>query len=160
LICEELNIKEIEILDRPEDIAEKIAMVNARKVGPRLGKEVQNVIRSAKEGNFKENDDGTIQVGEYTLSADEVEIAYLGSEGENVESSQGIVLSLDTKITEDLKEEGIMREIVRHIQDMRKEADYEISDRIFICISNAEYLPALPSGLTGVIDFSPFLLIP
>ncbi len=138
LIKEELNIKEIEILNNPEEIAQKIAKPDARKLGPRLGKEVQNVIIEAKKGNFSELKDGKIQVGDHILNPDELEIAYLGKEGFEVESAEGIVVALDTELSNELKEEGFVREIIRHLQDMRKEADYNINDRISAEISGAD----------------------
>ncbi len=76
---------------------------------------------------------------EWVLTKDEVEIAYEGKEGHEVASDQGVVLSLDFTVTPELEREGIARELVRTIQDLRKEADYGVSDRILI-------------GLTGVND--------
>lgn len=137
-IKEELNVKEIEILNKPEEIAQKIAKPDARKLGPKLGKDVQKVINEAKNGNFQELADGKIQVGEYVLEPEEVEIAYLAKEGFDVESAEGIVVALDTILTEELKGEGFAREIIRYLQDMRKEADYNINDRIKIAISGAD----------------------
>ncbi|MCT4592189.1 MAG: class I tRNA ligase family protein [Candidatus Gracilibacteria bacterium] len=142
IIKEELNIKEIEILEKPEQIAEKIAKPDARKIGPRLGKEVQKVIQEAKNGNFSEKGD-QIKVGDFILNKDEIEIAYLPKEGLSVESANGIVASLETEITKELRNEGIMREIVRHLQDMRKEADYQIADRIKASINGADDIMAV-----------------
>jgi isoleucyl-tRNA synthetase len=142
VIAEELNIKAIDILADPKEIAEKIAMPDARKLGPKYGKEVQTIIKEAKAGNFKELENGQIEVAGFTLEAGEFEFAFNSKSGLDVDSAGGIVVALDTEITEELKNEGIAREIIRQIQDMRKEADYQIADRIQISIEGAEEIVA------------------
>ena len=75
-----------------------------------------------------------MKVGKFVLEASEVEVGYKGQEGYDVESQDGVVVILDTKVTEDLVLEGYARELVRSIQDMRKEVDYNVSDRIDIAV--------------------------
>ena len=66
IIREELNVKEVKIEDMSH-VARKICKPNAKLIGPRFGKAVQDIIREAKSGNFEELEDGRIKVGEYTL---------------------------------------------------------------------------------------------
>ncbi len=75
IIREELNVKEVKFA-RAETIAQRIGKPNARLLGAKLGSAVQEVIRLAKAGQFTENADGTIAVGEYALAQDEFEIVY------------------------------------------------------------------------------------
>ena len=61
-------------------------------------------------------------------------MGYRGKDGFDVEFEDGVVVALDTKITEELREEGIASDIVRQIQDMRKEAGYHVADRISVSV--------------------------
>jgi isoleucyl-tRNA synthetase len=133
-IQEELNVKEIELIKDASQIATILAKPNAKLLGPKYGKEVQNIIQAAKAGKFENLPSGGIKVGTYELTAEEIEIAYQAKEGFDVATQAGILVGLDTQITPELEEEGLAREIVRQIQDMRKEADYQVSDRIEIAL--------------------------
>lgn len=142
IIQEELNVKDIVFVQDANTLARVVARPNGKLIGPQFGGDVQKIISAAKEGKFREEDGNVIVEGEgkeWTLTREEVEIAYEGKEGHEVASDQGIVLSLDFAVTPELEREGIARELVRTIQDLRKEADYGVSDRILI-------------GLTGVND--------
>jgi len=134
IIKEELNVKDIELIDNPKDLAEVIARPNAKLLGPKYGKDVQKIIIEAKNGKFEKLDNGNIKILEFELTPDEMEIAYLGKEGMDVETEEGILIALDTKITPELKLEGQARDLVRQIQEMRKSADYKVDDRIQIAI--------------------------
>ena len=134
VILDELNVKELEILDEVGDVATQFVMPDARKLGPKYGKEVQKIIQDAKAGKFENQKDGRIKVGKYMLEADEVEVGFKGAEGVDVEGEDGVVVILDTNVTKGLVHEGYAREIVRYIQDMRKEAGYEVSDRIYVMV--------------------------
>ncbi len=136
VILEELNVKEIKLLDDPGEIAEFVAIPNSKLLGPKYGADVQKIIQGAKAGSFKVLDSGQVKIGDFTLEPDEVELAYKGKEGAPVESEDGIVVSLDAEVTPELRREGMMREVVRYLQEMRKEAGYEVSDRILILIKS------------------------
>ncbi len=134
VILEELNVKELELLKDAGEVAQPMALPNAKLLGPKYGKDVQRIIQEAKAGHFTLNSDGTLTVAEFTLQPNEVELAYKGKEGLDVEAEAGIVVALDTEVTDGLYEEGLMREVVRLVQDLRKEAGYEVSDRIELLI--------------------------
>jgi broad specificity phosphatase PhoE len=134
IIRDELNVKEIK-LENPEKLAKKIAKPDAKKIGPKYGKEVQSIIVAAKNGEFTELTEGKLQVGNFILEAGEYTLEYLPLEGVgDVIGGSGMVVAMDTTITEDLKLEGYARDIIRLIQDMRKEADYTVTDRISLSI--------------------------
>ncbi len=129
IIQEELNIREVTILDDASLIAERFIQVNARKLGPRLGSKVQDIIRAAKEGKFTEANSGVVILGE-TLSSEEALITYSGKEGHTVASERGIVVCLETALSEQLKVEGLARDIIRSIQAFRKEKGLKVADSI------------------------------
>ncbi len=143
VIAEELNVKEVEILNDASEVAQFYVSPNARVLGPKYGAKVQEIIKVAKEGKFEIMDDGTVKILEYILNHEEIEIGYKGKEGFDVASEQGIVVCLDTQVTEDLKLEGVARDFVRTIQDMRKEAGYKVDDRIAIAVETKNLLSVL-----------------
>ncbi len=134
VILEELNVKSLSILKNAGEIAEFALMPKARLLGPKYGKDVQSIIRDAKAGHFKILDSGQIKVGKFILEKDEVDLAYKGREGYDIESQDGMVVCLDGNLTPELVQEGYARDIIRWIQEMRKEADYDVSDRIQLLI--------------------------
>jgi isoleucyl-tRNA synthetase len=134
VIIEELNVKSLEILEDAEEFVSRVVMPNARVLGPKYGKNVQEIIKKAKAGEFGVNDDGSVKIGDYVLSGDEVEVGFQGKEGFDVASNNGVSVVIDTVITDELKQEGYAREIVRYVQDLRKEADYNVDDRIYLFV--------------------------
>ena len=134
VIAAEANVKSVEILATEEldKIATKIVKVNARVVGKKFGKKVQELIQKGKSGEFTELKDGVIEIAGERLSFGEYEIGYLTADGLEAEASATAVVLLDTEITAELKTEGISREIIRAIQELRKSSGFEISDRITV----------------------------
>jgi isoleucyl-tRNA synthetase len=130
VVREELNVKELRILSDASHLADRIVQVDARKVGPRLGGKVQEIIKAAKEGNYEEKPNGTIIVLGEKLSADEAQVVYQGKEGQAVASEKGIIVSLDTELSEGLKLEGLARDVIRSVQSLRKEKGLKVSDHI------------------------------
>jgi isoleucyl-tRNA synthetase len=142
VLCGELNVKTIEFLADPSSIATQSAKVNARVLGPRLGGRVQEVIQKVRNGEFEVIGENTIKIGDITLVPGEVEVGFSGKPGLAVESGTGFVVALNTAVTPELALEGQARDLVREIQDMRKEADLHIADRIKLSIKGAEQLLA------------------
>jgi isoleucyl-tRNA synthetase len=138
VIKEELNVKDVTWIKDLENTVQVVARPNAKLLGPKYGADVQKIIIAAKEGKFKKLEDGRVQVLDFELKPEEFEIAYLGKEGQNVESNEGVVVILDTNVTPELKLEGIARDIVRTIQDLRKQADLNVSDRIVVGIKTSD----------------------
>lgn len=140
VLCGELNVKSVEFLADPSSIAILSAKVNARVLGPRLGSRVQEVIQKVRAGEFEILGENTVKVGDIVLNPGEVEVGFTGKEGLAVESGPGFVVALDTEVTPELALEGQARDLVREIQDMRKEADLHMADRIELEIRGAEEL--------------------
>ncbi|MFH1720304.1 MAG: isoleucine--tRNA ligase [Patescibacteria group bacterium] len=149
VILEELNVKDLEFVKDVSDVVERICSPNARILGPKYGQDVQKIIQTAKSGDFEVLEGGKVKVGKYVLEGDEVEVGYNGKEGYDVESEAGMVVVLDTMITDELKNEGVAREVVRFIQDMRKEADYNVDDRIYMVVDAGE----LSGAVTKFADY-------
>jgi isoleucyl-tRNA synthetase len=143
IIKKEANVKEVEFLDLQdvEKVAKRIVRIDARKVGKKFGKKVQEMIRAGKEGDFKLLDNGEVEIAGEVLAQDEFEFGFLTNEKFDAESSKNVVVILETELSEDLKTEGISRELIREIQNMRKAQGFEISNRIQVSFStNSEVL--------------------
>ncbi|MES2865522.1 MAG: DUF5915 domain-containing protein, partial [Actinomycetota bacterium] len=138
--------------------------VNARAAGPRLGKQVQHVIAGARAGLWEEND-GTVIVDGIALEPAEYDLALETTgrpEGEAlaIVPSGGFVL-LDTRSTPELESEGLARDAIRVVQEARKNAGLDVSDRIVLALNvsmeNAEALRThadLIAGETLAIAFA------
>ncbi|PZM84799.1 isoleucine--tRNA ligase [Candidatus Gracilibacteria bacterium] len=138
IIKEELNVKEVLVVEGTS-LAKKICKPNGRNIGPKFGKDVKFIISEAKAGNFTELPNGNVKVGDFELEADDFELVYEASDSsEKIESGFGMVIAMDDEITESLKQEGFARDIVRHIQEARKEANYDVDNRISIKIESSE----------------------
>jgi isoleucyl-tRNA synthetase len=137
-VSQELNVKSIEFVKDASEIAETVAKAQAKKLGPKYGGAVQGIIKDLKAGHFAQNSDGTVAVGQYTLLPDEVEISFVGKQGLSVQSENGVVVALSTEITPELELEGDARDLVRAIQELRKEAGFEFSDRITLGLDGGD----------------------
>ncbi len=138
IIKEELNVKNVLVVDG-STLAQKICKPNGRAIGPKFGKDVKFIMSEAKAWNFEELENGNIKVWEFKLEQWDFELVYQAWDSSlEIESWFGMVISMDTNITEELKNEWYVRDIVRHIQESRKEADYKVDDRIEVCISWAD----------------------
>jgi len=148
LMRAELNVKQITLIDLSEVTLAELGVttrlaVNARAVGPRLGRQVQDVIRSAKAGRWaQDGDDVVVQTeaggvplldGEYELTTVVADDAPEGQVAA-VLGDDGVVL-LDTQLDDELLAEGYARDLVRQVQDERKAAGLQVSDRIALAVT-------------------------
>ncbi|MBN9152828.1 MAG: isoleucine--tRNA ligase [Microbacterium sp.] len=138
ILRDELNVKSVELVELDGGAATSYGIthrlsVNARAAGPRLGKQVQQVIQAAKAGDWTEQD-GQVVAGGIPLVPGEYDLALETTgrpEGEALAllSDGGFVL-LDTTTTPELEAEGLARDVIRAVQDTRKAAGFDVSDRI------------------------------
>lgn len=148
VILEEINLKELVILDSDSEIVKRSAKPNFKSIGPKFGKIVNKVAESIKAfsslqiKSLEKGENISIDVqGENILIAPEdVEIISSNIEGWLVESEEGITAALDTELTDELIAEGLAREFVNRIQNMRKDAGFEVTDRIKISFRTDEKL--------------------
>ena len=141
LISEELNLKQVIAIPDAHTLASAIVMVDARKVGKRLGGKVQEVIKAGKAGQFEEKDGGIVIMGE-TFTLDEAKIVYQSKEGQTVAADHGIVVSIDTKLSDALTLEGQARELIHGIQQLRKDAGLEFTDTVTLSLKGADTIMA------------------
>ncbi|GAA3903919.1 isoleucine--tRNA ligase [Microbacterium invictum] len=163
ILREELNVKDVELVELSDGLASSYGIsqrlsVNARAVGPRLGKQVQHVIAGARAGVWTVEGDTVVVDGiallegefELTLEAGGVAegtaIALLPDTG----AGQGGFVLLDTVTTPELEAEGLARDAIRIVQEARKNAGLEVSDRIVLAL-NAR--PAEAQALQAHADF-------
>lgn len=137
-IKEELNVKELEFLSDASEIAEIAVLPNAKILWPRFWKKVQEIIKAAKSWDYKKLENWNTEVCGEELSPEEIAIRYQWKDWKEVNSQWDLIVTLDTEITPELKTEWLARDIVRQVAEMRKEAWYNITDRISLEISNKE----------------------
>ncbi|KGO91604.1 isoleucine--tRNA ligase [Flavobacterium subsaxonicum] len=143
LIKAEVNVKEIELLDDASGVLVKQIKPNFKALGPRFGKDmnlVSNEIKTLSQEQIAEIDSkGTLDIivsgKSITLTADDVEITSQDIPGWLVANAGGITVALDITLTEDLKKEGIARELVNRIQNLRKDSGFEVTDRITVTLT-------------------------
>lgn len=135
IIAEELNVKNVEILDQVGDIADVKYAPNFNEIRSRYPDRMAEIIKAVKGGAFQmAGDRVTVQIDgkEESFDAEIILVTYQARAGQHVASSQGIVVSLDLTLTEELKAEGLARDMVRNIQDARKQMGCEITDLILL----------------------------
>jgi isoleucyl-tRNA synthetase len=150
VILEEINVKAIEFIDESSPIVRKTATANFKVIGPKFGKQVNAVAKRIKEMTSAEVVE-LDQTGTFTLplngtgvtvSREDVTIAAQSIEGWLVESAEGLTVALDTTLTPELINEGVAREFVNRVQNMRKDAGLSVTDRIRITFDSSERVAA------------------
>ncbi|MEY4019490.1 MAG: hypothetical protein RLZZ590_790 [Actinomycetota bacterium] len=149
IIAEELNVKSVNLVELSLDSTSEFGVikrltVNSRVAGPRIGKSVQAVIQAAKAGDWSEIDSVVIAggvalvEGEYEIDlvadlteavADEAPTEFIG-----ILPSGGFLI-LDGTVTAELAAEGLARDVIRAVQQARKDADFDVSDRIKLILT-------------------------
>ena len=148
LIMAEVNVKEIVLLDDASGILVKQIKPNFKTLGPRFGKDMALIakeIQTFSQDQINEIDTNgslKLQIGEneVILTSEEVEITSQDIPGCLVANANGITVALDITISEELKQEGIARELVNRIQNLRKETGFEVMDKIKVQIQINETL--------------------
>lgn len=136
LIADEMNVKSVELSTAADRYGHYELAVNARAAGPRLGKDVQRVIKAVKAGNWtvRTTDDGTevVSVGGIDLLPGEYSRKLVAEEPDSTAElpGGGGLVVLDTNVTEDLEAEGWAKDRVRELQEARRGLGLDVSDRI------------------------------
>jgi isoleucyl-tRNA synthetase len=134
LIAEELNVKEVRFAESVSGFGRWHAKPNFKVLGPRLGARVKEVAAALRALEPEEAAvlaaGGTITVGDLVLGTEDVELSQESLEGWGVATEGGITVALELEITPALRREGLARELVRVVQDARKAAGLQVSDRI------------------------------
>ena len=148
LIKHEVNVKEIELLEDASDILVKQIKPNFKVLGPRFGKDMNQVVAAIEKFDAddiqKIEEKGVLALEingkSINLEISDVEISSQDIEGWLVANQGAVTVALDVTITEALKAEGIARELVNRIQNLRKDSGFEVTDMIDVFILNNEFM--------------------
>ncbi len=140
IIRDEVNVKSVEFTTDVAAYGTFEVAVNARVAGPRLGRDVQKVIKAVKAGDWTTTADGTVVAAGIELREGEYERRLVAKDAEAASELPGGsgVLVLDTEVTAELAQEGLARDLVRVVQQARRDAGLEVSDRISLTVDAAE----------------------
>ncbi len=160
IIREELNVKDVIFRDNEEDVVEYSAKANFKILGKELGKHMKEAAKKIEELNMQEiqslMEGATLALdltdSTFDLTRDGIIVQRLEKENLKVLNEDSLTVALDPEITEELKQEGIVRDLVRYVQNMRKEADLDVTDRIRLLLYGEEDLK------TAVTSFEDYLL--
>jgi isoleucyl-tRNA synthetase len=144
LIADELNVKAVELTDDIAAYGRFELAVNARAAGPRIGKDVQAAIKAVKAGDGVVNADGTLTAGPATLLPEEYTSKLVAADPEftaALPDGAGLVV-LDGSLTPELEAEGWARDIIRELQEFRRQQGLDVGDRIRLELA----VPELPKG--------------
>ena len=135
IVKDELNVKEIKFDNNLAAYADKKLYLYTPLLGKSLGKDMGAVMAAYKQGLWELNADGTLSIAGKNLSKDLFEVRLDMKEGVAGRSfaDNKAVVTLDTNVTESLKREGMARDFVRLVQTLRKDKNFNISDRIELC---------------------------
>ncbi|MGV6828387.1 MAG: isoleucine--tRNA ligase [Flavobacteriales bacterium] len=148
LIKSEVNVKEIELIDEDSGVLVKQIKPDFKKLGPRFGKDMKAVAQiilsfdQEKIAEIEKNEEITISVNQKntTLYLDDVIINSQDIEGWLVANNNGVTVALDITITPPLKNEGIARELINRIQNLRKDSGFEVTNKIEVLLQENEQL--------------------
>ncbi len=136
LIADEVNVKKVDLTDDVDVHGRFEIAVNARAAGPRLGKSVQTVIKAVKAGDWTENADGVVVAAGIELLPEEYTQKLVAAEPDSTAAlpdGAGLVV-LDSAVTEELEAEGWAKDRIRQLQDARRAAGFDVSDRINVVL--------------------------
>ena len=140
IIADEVNVKDVELTDDVASVGTFEVVVNARAAGPRLGKDVQRVIKAVKSGNYTVSEDGVVVADGIELQDNEYTRKLVAQDPDNTADCPAIggLVVLDTNVTEELEAEGWAADRIRGLQDARKNAGFEVTDRIAVRLAVPE----------------------
>ncbi|GEP34853.1 isoleucine--tRNA ligase [Nocardioides szechwanensis] len=151
IVADEVNVKQVRLLaaDSAEAASygvERRLTVNARAAGPRLGKDVQLAIKGSKSGDWSVADDGTVTSGGLALAEGEYTLDTVAGSAD-ADTATGVLpgggfVVLDTAVTPELAAEGLARDLVRAVQQARRDAGLDVSDRIALTVAGSAEVQA------------------
>jgi isoleucyl-tRNA synthetase len=135
IVKDEVNVKDLALNSEPASLGEFQLTVNPRTLGPRLGKQVQEVIRAVKAGQWSQDGEIVTAAGA-ELQPGEYELRLVAADPDSTTALPGSsgLIALDTTVTEALSAEGAARDVIRVIQQARKDAGLDVSDRITLLV--------------------------
>ncbi|GAA3767057.1 isoleucine--tRNA ligase [Micromonospora maritima] len=159
-IGDELNVKVLEPLDADTGVIDVQVKPNFRELGRRFGRDTQQVAKAVTAADPRELVDGVRKAGVFALSVggeqvdvgpNDILVTEVPRTGWVVESQRGVTIALDTEITPELEAEGTARDVVRLVQQARRDADLDVSDRIVLSIAGPAAVRAVISAHRDLI---------
>jgi isoleucyl-tRNA synthetase len=150
VIAEEANVKRVVFADNPSQFGSEVLVANPRVVGKRLGAFMKDILVASKAGKWKRLGGGAVEVAGQRIEPGEYEIRFQsqpGLDAVSFDNNAGVVV-LDTKVTPELEREGLARDFIRLVQVARKEAGFNVADRIAIEVN---------AGLTAAAAIDAYL---
>ncbi|MEQ9422780.1 MAG: isoleucine--tRNA ligase [Cyclobacteriaceae bacterium] len=159
LIASEVNIKDIEYIDDASGIIKKKVKANFARLGKVYGSKMKNVaaainqLTSESISELESNNSLKLDIGneEIELTLDDVEIMTEDIPGWSVASFNGLTVALDIDLTDDLKKEGLARELVNRVQNIRKDMGLEVQDKIKIDVASTD--ETIQGAIAGYTDY-------
>ncbi|HLF19596.1 MAG TPA: DUF5915 domain-containing protein, partial [Bacteroidota bacterium] len=160
MILEEINVKDIEYVTEESGVFKKKAKPNFKTLGPKYGKAVQLIAARIRELVSAEiqalHKQGTLALSvngsDYTVSVEDVEVLHEEMKGWLVDSDGGITVALDTQLNDELIDEGLAREFVNRVQNLRKNSGFEVTDRIKIFYKTTDRLAKALARLASYVQ--------
>ena len=147
IILSEINVKEIEFLGKDSDVLTKQIKPNFKTLGPKFGKDMKLISRAVNQ--FSADDikkiekDGNYLINEsITIDISDVEITSKDIPGCIVATNNGLTVALDITLSDELREEGLAREFINRIQNLRKDSGLEVTDKVKIQVEKNDSLTA------------------
>ena len=141
IIADEINVKSVIFEENLEDLATFIIEVDLKKLGAKYGEKLKDIMKAVKDNKWKELDDGKVEIAGNVLEKDEytIKLKAKNKDAKNLQplSNNKALIELDFTITPELELEGIARDLVRMIQQNRKDANLNLSDRIKLSIKTS-----------------------
>ena len=142
IVCDEINVRQLELVDDPALLVTRHVKPNFKVLGPKIGKLIAKVapvvetfsdeqIRNIEQNGFERL---VVEGQEIRIQADDIEVRTQSREGLSAYADTEIVTAIDLTLTDELIDEGLAREFINRIQNLRKEADYSVTDRIRVFI--------------------------
>ncbi len=152
-VLDELNVKSIDAIPDASTLVERTLRPLLPVLGPRRGSAVGGVMAAARAGDWSQLPDGRIEAGGLVLEPDEFELIARARPGHAVAEEGDLLVALDTTLTPELEAEGMAREIAHRLQGMRRDAGYDISDRVEIAVAgDPDLLEALGAHRAWLAD--------
>jgi isoleucyl-tRNA synthetase len=145
LVRDELNVRAVELIDDQSELVERRVKPLLPLIGKRLGSRIPAVMAAARANQVEYLPDGSVSLAGVTLAPNELEILASPRSGTEIAEDNGVVVAIDTTIDASLRAEGDARELQRALQELRKQAELALDDRIEVWLSATD-------GLLGPLE--------